>query len=123
VATVRAPAGLGVRGRSFWRSTVDTFDLERDEVELLAEVCRCLDEIDLMRDVLAQQGATVTGSRGQVRPHPLLAEIRSTRLLVARLLGQIGLPDEAGKPSVATPKSARARHAAASRWGVDRGTA
>ena len=40
---------------------------------LLGEACRRLDRLNAVRPVLADQGVTVAGSKGQVRPHPLLA--------------------------------------------------
>lgn len=115
----KAPAGLGTRGRRFWSDTVATFELERDELELLAEVCRTLDEIEQLREAVSVHGAVTEGSRGQVRTHPALGELRMARSTLARLLAQLALPDEQGQ----APESfntARARKAANVRWALER---
>lgn len=110
------PKGLGTRGRAFWRATTSGFELSGPEVELLAEVCRTLDEIDGLRASVARDGTTVPGSTGQPRVHPALAQLGQHRLALGRLLAQLGLPDEAGD-AVPSPVQARARRAAAARWG------
>jgi P27 family predicted phage terminase small subunit len=111
----RAPSDLRARGRAFWRDVVGTFGLERDELEILAEACRAMDHLDEMREIIASDGVTVPGSRGQLAPHPLLVEQRGTRVTLARLLSQLALPDEDGN-SIPTPLQARGRQAAAKRW-------
>jgi len=60
--TPTAPTGLGARGRAFWRATVEGFDLERGELELLAEVAHMLDEIDELTAALARDGVLAAGS-------------------------------------------------------------
>jgi hypothetical protein len=117
-----AARGRGVR---FWRRVVAEFDPSLAETELLAEACRLLDELDDLRAVVARDGATVTGSRGQVRAHPALGELRQARGELRRLLDALGIPagamaaagDVAGVPSLA---SRRAAKAARTRW-ADRG--
>ena len=115
------PPGLGRRGGSFWRRVVAGFDLDDAERELLVEVCRSLDTLDSLADVVAAEGHTVAGSRGQRVTHPAVGELRLTRQLVGRLLAQLQLPDEDGV-SLSSPTSARARRAAAIRWGHTRGS-
>lgn len=119
------PKGLSPRGRAFWKTVQADYTLDVAEVELLTEVCRALDECEALHAVIEEQGRTVTGSRGQVVAHPALSELRSTRLMLGRLLAQLELPDEEGD-SLPTPLQARGRRAASSRWatqGARRGTA
>ncbi len=111
----RPPTDLGARGRRFWQATMRTYDLSGPEQELLAEVCRLLDELDALQAVVDADGLTVTGSTGQVRVHPALNELRQHRLAVGRLLGQLELPDE-DEQSVPSPASLRAAKAARARW-------
>jgi hypothetical protein len=85
-----APAGLSKRGRRFWSTVVGSYSLRADEVELLAELCRALDELEAMRVAVAEAGVTVVGSRGQVRPNPLLSELRGTRAYAS--WREIGVP-------------------------------
>jgi|SRR5262245_39448730 len=91
------------------------WDLERDEVELLTEICRQLDTVDALALTLAEQGVTAVGSRGQVRVHPLVAAVSGARALLARLVAQLGLPDQ-DAATLASPAQTQARRAAASRW-------
>ena len=104
------------RGRAFWRDTAAGFYLERGELELLAEVCRTLDEIDALAAAIARDGPTVPGSAGQTRTHPAINEVRQHRLALGRLLAQLALPDLDGA-SIPKPTSLRASHAARTRWG------
>ncbi|MGI8433750.1 MAG: P27 family phage terminase small subunit [Nocardioidaceae bacterium] len=114
----RAPAGLSRRSGSFWRATVSAYDLSTSEVELLAEVCRCIDEIDLLQVALDAQGVTVTGSSGQPRVNPAVGEVRQHRLALARLVRQLALPTDVAAKS--TPNSQRASDAAKVRWSLER---
>src|SRR3954467_9035371 len=113
---VKAPAGLSARGRGFWRATIAAYELSDVETQLLTECCRLLDECETLRSAVEADGATVEGSAGQTRVHPALGELRQHRLALGRLLAQLSLPDEEGE-SLPTPVQARARRAAASRWG------
>jgi phage terminase small subunit len=110
-----APKGLTDRGRRFWRTVVAGYELEPDELELLVEICRLLDQVEALQAVLEQDGLTATGSVGQVRVHPAVGELRSSRALLGKLLAQLELPDPEGE-SLSTPTQARARKAARSRW-------
>ncbi|MFC6238401.1 hypothetical protein [Longivirga aurantiaca] len=56
---------------------------------------------------------------GQVRAHPLLAELRASRTLVARLLSQIGLPGE-GDEVALTPLQRRSKRGNDGRWAAHR---
>lgn len=111
----RAPAGLGARGRAFWRRTVGEYELTPAEAELLVEVCRVLDTCADLAEAIRADGTTVAGSKGQPRVHPAIAELRAQRLALGRLLGQLGLEDDDGA-ALPTPRSVRARKAAESRW-------
>ncbi len=62
-----APTDLGARGRAFWRSTLNTFELSEVELELLKECCRLLDECEALRVAVKRDGTTVAGSTGHTR--------------------------------------------------------
>ena len=111
----RPPAGLGVRGRAFWRATVLVFELSDSEMALLTEICRLLDECERLHDVVESEGVSVAGSVGQTRVHPALGELRQHRLALGKLLGQLALPDADGG-HVRTPVGARGHRAATTRW-------
>ena len=46
----RAPAGLGGRGRSLWRSVVRDFDLATSELEILVLASRTLDRVAALEE-------------------------------------------------------------------------
>jgi hypothetical protein len=53
--------------------------LEQREAALRAQVERANERLTEFATTIREQGSTVTGSRGQVRPHPLLAAEREIR--------------------------------------------
>ncbi len=117
----KAPTGLGKRGRQLWNDVVGTYELRPDELLTLHELARCADSIDVMEAELKGGPLMVPGSTGQLRPHPLLAEVRGARQVYAQLARLMGLSDvpeelEDGTQSM-TPRQARAQHAARARWG------
>lgn len=130
-APPRAPAGLGSRGRRLWSETAAEFTLRRDELTTLEELCRTADGLDRMETELRDAPLLMPGSAGQLRPHPLLGELRGARAVFAqlsRLLGLSDVPeseDDTGSPPP-TPRQVRARRAAEARWsrstGRNRGT-
>jgi len=93
---------------------VGAFTLERDELELLAETARTMDEIDKLAAVILRDGVTAVGSTGQPRAHPAVAEVRQHRLALSRLLAALALPAVDGS-TIRTPTSLRAANASRSR--------
>lgn len=90
-------------------------EFRSDEVAVLHELCRTLDEIDGLREALDEGGLDVLGSKGQPRPNGLLSSLHASRALLIRLAQQLALPDpeeEVGQ----TEASKRAQHAAQARW-------
>jgi hypothetical protein len=82
----------------------------------LRQAVRTADELDrLERAVRKLPELTVRGSTGQPRAHPLLAEVRSHRLLLERLCGSLNLPDE-DQVSGLRPAARHAQKAARARW-------
>jgi P27 family predicted phage terminase small subunit len=93
MASSKPPAGLGRRGTAFWKDVTNAYDIERpDEVALLTEACRILSLCDDLREAVARDGYTTTGSTGQMVAHPLLTELRANRSELRHVLRQLGLP-------------------------------
>ena len=110
------------RGENFRARVNEVFALESiAEIEVLAEIVATLDEIDLLKIAIEQDGVTVTGSTGQTRTHPALTDIRSHRLALQRLLSALGLPSEDEISSMKSPVQLRSAHANKQRWGGARG--
>jgi hypothetical protein len=115
---MKTPTGLQARGRAFWRDVTDAFDLPIEGLRLLEHASRTLDELGRMQEALADVPLTVPGSAGQEKPHPLFAEVRAHRALLAKLLRQLDLPelpDEHGQAEISA-RSERAKKAADMRW-------
>lgn len=97
MAAPRTPPGLGPRGRRLWRSLVDDFDLAEHERALLVEAARTADQLDALDAVARADGPMLDG-----RPHPAITEARQQRLVLARLLASLRVPedpeDSAGRP-------------------------
>lgn len=110
------PAGLEARGAALWASVVGVYELSAVERELLAEACRVADTLETLRAVIAAEGATSTGSKGQRVVHPAVGEARQQQLVLGRLLGQLDLPDEEDGQVVPSSASLRGRKAAEARW-------
>jgi hypothetical protein len=94
----------------------DKYVLTASELEMLGQACRTCDELDrLEKAVRALPELTTIGSMGQIRPHPLLEEVRRHRQLLERLCSSLNLPDQ--DEEVGTRASSRhARKAAEGRW-------
>jgi len=117
----RAPAGLGGRGRSLWRSVVRDFDLATSELEILVLASRTLDRVAALEEELKGAPAVVLGSQGQPRPNPLAAELRAEVLLASKLVQQLGLPTDIDDDGLhgswqGLSPSERGRKAARRRW-------
>jgi pyruvate/2-oxoglutarate dehydrogenase complex dihydrolipoamide acyltransferase (E2) component len=87
------PEGLGEAGARLWRSVRRDYKLRTDEEELLVSACRTLDELGRLEEKLGKVSLTVNGSRGNVRAHPLIGEVRAHRLALQKLLGSIGISE------------------------------
>ncbi len=114
------PAGLQAAGKRLWRSVLDEYELRVDEAAVLESACRTADYIVRLDEALVDADLISRGSMGQDREHPLLAEARQQRALLARLLQQLKLADleeRAGAPGIGN-NSVKARAAARARWGV-----
>jgi hypothetical protein len=117
---LKPPVGLGAAGRALWKGVLvevpEHLLLDSHEIELLMHACRVSDRIVELDKLLDTDGLMTCGSTGQSVLHPAVAEQRSQRLLLSRLLSGIAVAagDEDAKPE--TPTQARARAAAQARW-------
>lgn len=114
-AIPKAPPGLAARGRRFWRATLAEFTLSGAELEILAEACRTLDDLDRLAEMVKTHGATVAGSQGQPVVNPALTEARGQRAILHRLVAALQLPDGDEEP-IPTAVQLRGRRAAQARW-------
>jgi len=97
-----APPDLSPASAAAWPGLVS--DLESTtgaavvDVELLADLLRARDRLAQVQAVLAADGPTVSGSKGQVRPHPLLVTESVLRREIAQGLDRLHLsPGQRGE--------------------------
>lgn len=114
-----APEGLADAGRDLWARITEGYELSADELALLGQACRTLDELESIGSSLAAGPVIVHGSTGQPKASALFAEARAHRLVLAKLLDQLALPAE-GEEVGKTPAQERASKAANVRWDLDR---
>jgi hypothetical protein len=113
------PSGLAEAGARLWSGTFavqpdgSRLELRADELVLLAEACRLVDDVEAIRGELADQDLTAAGSMGQPVAHPLRSELHRTVGTLDRLLRTLALPDD---PAVSA--SWAGRNLARQRWGA-----
>lgn len=123
MTTASTPKGLAAAGSALWLRIANAFELREDEAVVLEQAARTVDTIAKLDKALLDAQLTVTGAAGQTREHPLLAEARQQRALLARLMHQLKLPEEADTAARrAGERSTQARRAARSRWGAAGGS-
>jgi hypothetical protein len=117
------PPGLDEAGQLLWREVRGRWDLRPDEDRLLAAACSTLDEIGRLEEALVDADLVVEGSKGQTRPHPLIAEVRAHRLALRQLLGSLGIEEAEGEAGTdhGEARSSAGRKLAGIRWGQRRG--
>lgn len=121
-----APRGLAAHGRRTWVALTSTYRFDPAELAVLEQACRTLDDADRLTKEAAGAPAMVEGSSGQPRANPIGVEVRATRALAGKLLGQLRVSMAAAEKAAAakatgsTPagqRSSKARAAAMARWG------
>jgi hypothetical protein len=105
------PGGLSSAALALWWSILagegadhDGYELEAHELALLREAVRAQSRCDVLDAVIAAEGPTSTGSKGQAVVHPALIEARQTQLTLARLVAALRMPqgEDDGRRSTAT---------------------
>ncbi len=114
MASQTVPKGLGAAGKRLWRRIAGDYELDQRELLLLEAAARQADMVERLEAALVDSPLEVKGVAGQPVVNGLIVEARQGRTVLARLLGQLNLPDEDDRPMSA--RSQRARRAANSRW-------
>jgi hypothetical protein len=88
----RAPAGLGAKGREFWKKVNTEYILEAHHLALLEEAARTLDDLQVARKVIEEAGSRYFLDRyGQWKELPACADARALRAIFLRLVRELGL--------------------------------
>ena len=106
--------------RRLRKEVLDEWDLSPVEVRILDDMCHEAELISRMAKELDGGDLLTVGSTGQMRPNPLLAEIRQHRAVMASLAKALRLQDDTDEARLA--RSEHAATAAAWRWGLTHGT-
>ncbi|MEZ5184286.1 MAG: hypothetical protein R2720_00935 [Candidatus Nanopelagicales bacterium] len=92
---VSPPPDLGTSGRELWAACLGRDEALKDEYNpmrrVLLEACRVADHLDELH-ASVDDALMVQGPDG-LRAHPGLAQIRTFRALLVRLLGVLRMPD------------------------------
>jgi len=90
-AAPQTPDDLGDHGAALYRVIDREWKLRSDELALLLAAARTVDELAILESALAASSPVVEGSRGQVRAHPLVSQVREHRLTLRLLLSSLRL--------------------------------
>ena len=88
------PPHLSASAAQWWRTTVDRYVLQEHHIRLLQLCCEAWDRSQTARAQLDEEGLTVSGREGGIRPHPCIGIERDARLAVARLIRELDLDVE-----------------------------
>src|SRR5262245_44084822 len=114
------PSHLSPSARQWWETTVEAYVLQEHHLRLLQLACEAWDETQKARAQLQDEGLTVPGREGGIRPHPCVAIERDARLTVARLVRELDLDGEppvserVGPPAILSNRGPHARKASRS---------
>jgi hypothetical protein len=113
------PEGIGRRGKAFWVDVQGELEFDAKETELLLELCRVLDTIDLLAESIAADGVMLEGSQGQRVLNAAVAELRQQQAAYARLVTQLNLEGAGTGEAMRSPRAASAAATAKRRWQKD----
>ena len=112
---MKQPTDLDKSGKALWSAVTGLYDLEPHHEIALASACRCSDMVTRL-EALLSESLTVTGSTGQSRLSPAVAELRQHRLALSKLLIDLALPAETIAELAPSAASSKASKAASVRW-------
>lgn len=89
------PHGITGPGLELWRDLHDVLEFDCHERALVTELCRSVTLADMLAREVDVLGVVVDGQRGP-KANPLVAELRQQRLVIARLVASLGIPEPDG---------------------------
>lgn len=90
----QAPKHLEAPTATWWRHVIAQYELEEHHERLLTAACEAWDLMTRSRVAVAEAGLTVVDRYGQLKPHPLLAVEKDSRIAFARLVRELDLDGE-----------------------------
>src|SRR4051794_29482808 len=98
------PGHLSKKSADLWRSILDRYDLEDEELATLTLALEAFDTAQTARRLLRREGLVIRARSDQPKPHPATAVARDAASTWSRLLRDLGLPldDEEEQPQPRT---------------------
>jgi len=98
----RPPKALGKRGKAYWKTVCERFDLDQTDLELLAVACSLLDQQDEAQQAIRRDGAFIEDRFGKPKEHPAAATERAAVAGFVKCVRELGLtadvPEESRGP-------------------------
>lgn len=122
----KPPDRLSAAGRQLWAQVhEDVFEagwggLTQRERAILEAACVQSDLNVSLQQALEREGIVTIGAAGQKRLNAITTELRQGNIALARLIGELRIPDAEGEEP-AYSKRELGRHAAQTRWQRRRG--
>ncbi len=101
------PAHLSPASKALWKSIVARFELQPEHLELLRLGLEAIDRTDQARQILAEDGLVITGSRGAPQRHPMIDVEMASRSAALRYFRELGLSQYVDDPK--QPRDGRGR--------------
>jgi len=86
-----APKHLRPETRRWWRTVIQSYELEPHHLKLLTACAEAWDRMQEARETLARDGAYYRNRFSEPRPHPALAVERDSKTTFARMLRELRL--------------------------------
>lgn len=86
------PGHLSSKATALWRSIVDRYELEDEELATLTLALEAWDIAQTARRTLGREGQMIEDRFGQTKPHPAIQVHRDALASWARLTSQLGIP-------------------------------
>lgn len=89
----KEPETLGDVGRAAWQrlwTAGQGWLSATTDIDIMSRLCEAHDEREAMRDQIDSDGYMIPGSKGQLRPHPLLTQLRALETQMTRWESECG---------------------------------
>jgi P27 family predicted phage terminase small subunit len=86
------PGHLSKKGAELWRSIIDRYELEDEELATLTLALESWDMAQTARRTIGREGQIIEDRFGQIKPHPAIQIHRDALASWARLTTQLGIP-------------------------------
>jgi len=88
----RAPSSLRKSGKKFWYDVTKRFVFnEPHHLKLLEQAAGCIDRIEEAREKIQKDGPYIFDRFNQLREHPAMRTERDNRILLVRIIRELGL--------------------------------